>query len=103
MELDPRWVRGQILRVLHAAHPQWVPDHLLRHTLADRDCAISEETLRSELVYLRDWPARGDGYIDLQLRRVLRSGEQVGVSRITPRGINLVEKLCAPDPQITEF
>jgi hypothetical protein len=102
-EHDPRYVRNRILRLLSAQHPDWVSDAELLIQLADQGCPLSEDRLRSELHYLRDWPASGAGYVELQIKAVPRSRAGVKQSRITPRGINLVERLAAPDDTIAEF
>ena len=100
MPPDSRFVRGLILKVLYAEHPAWVNDGLLRRALDDLGCSLTQERLASELIYLRDWPADNAGYVELQGRHVPRTGEAVKESRVTPRGVNLVERLVPSDPMV---
>jgi hypothetical protein len=78
-------------------------DEELLILLADQGCPLPEEKLRSELHYLRDWPEIGDGYIQLQMRAQPRTRGFIRESRITPRGINLVERMVPSDDTIAEF
>ena len=97
---DSRFLRGAILQALYAAHPLQVPDNVLIRTCGEQGFPMTAERLASELVYLRDWPEIGDGYVSLRLASVPGSNETIGWSRITPRGINLMEKMSPPDPMI---
>ncbi len=100
MPTDPRWIRRMILKALYAQHPEWMSDQLLRFSLDNLGCPVSGETMSSELVYLRDYPDKNDGYVELRAEHVAGSNEERFESRITPDGINLVEKLSPPDPAI---
>lgn len=101
---DPAWVRNRILYVLYRAHPEAVEDTMLRSMLERRGCVIKHDVMRSELYWLRDSPVRGEGYIELIAEDVPGApGEKVYKSRITPKGVNLVEGFCPADPAVVPF
>jgi len=101
MPTDPRVVRNRLLKILHRWHPEWVDDEVLMLGLGDMNVLVPLKDLVSELVYLRDWPEKDHGYVEL--RTVTTVDGELGQSRITPRGINLVERAIAADPMIAPF
>jgi hypothetical protein len=103
MSKDPRIVRNRILKILHKKHPEWVTDEELLLALGDASCEIGIKSLVSELIYLRDYPEKENGYVELREEFIAGTNDTEGFSRITPRGIDLVEKLLPPDKRIASF
>ena len=98
--MDSRYVRHMILKALYANHPGWMPDSLLLRSMDDLGVPLAQERLSSELIYLRDWPNDDRGYVELQSRFVPVSGGTIKESRLTPLGVNLIERLIPRDPMV---
>jgi len=93
-------IRKCIIEVLYKKHPEWVADDLLWICLKDLGCLVSAEQLASELVYLRDYPAKDNGYIELRPQWSSMMKGNVNMSRLTPRGVDLREGTIEPDSHI---
>jgi len=102
MPEESRLIRGKILKILFAAHPEWVEDLELLLKLGDLNCPIDATRLSSELIYLRDTPESHHGYVELQVLKTA-GGEEIPQSRITGKGIDLIEKLIPADPRVALF
>ena len=96
-----RWTLNRILAVLRVHYPDWTTDAKLQTELKDEGEPLVEDDLREHLHFLRDWPRKGEGYVELQ--KITRGGREVKQCRITPLGMLLVERHVPADPQIAEF
>jgi len=88
--------RGELLKVLVDWGLEWMPFYEWRTQFQSRtDRRLSDDELRFQLNYLEQ-----RGYAERKLLRAGRADIELLVVRATPKAVDLVTQVAAPDPGI---
>ncbi len=91
----PKEIRHYILRMLDHAQPIGASTQLLSNSLLGIGLSLSETDLLVQLNYLE-----GKGYITTEEVKDRFSKLSRTISKLTPKGLDLMEGNIAPDPGI---
>jgi len=91
-------IRGEILKILYSAHPDWCNIKLIQFTLDDLGYVVSEEAIASELHYLTEKIDKVRPLVELQEKQIPGRKQKMLLAKITAWGIDLIEnRLEIPD------
>jgi hypothetical protein len=91
MKVEYPVLRGEILRILYAAHPDWMNLKTLQFTLDDIGYAISVENILSEIKYLAE-KITDRPLVKYEEQSIPGTSKKMFIARITAHGIDLIEK-----------
>lgn len=90
-------LRGLLLRVLYASHPDALNLLEIQQALDDLRCTVSQDLIRSECDYLK-WRITGRSLVVCEELSIPGSEAKLFTARLTAHGVDLVEKrMAVPD------
>jgi hypothetical protein len=84
-------LRGEILNILYASHPDWLNIKSIQFLLEDLRHHVSTEIIKSEIKYLSE-RISGKPLIKYEEQSIPGTAKKMFIARITAHGIDLIEK-----------
>jgi hypothetical protein len=93
--MEIKIIRGRILKTLKTNYPYPAGSELLSSILTDAQYNISPPQVNAQLIYLEE-----KGYIEMKKAEIPGMNISRNLSKITPKGIDLLEGNIKADPGV---